>query len=49
MESKKASGQRILQNDLIFANSATSIVSISTACTLSRTTETSTTNGFCCA
>jgi len=49
MESKKASGHRILQNDLIFANSATSIVSISTACLLSRTTETSTTNGFCCA
>lgn len=56
MVSKVASGHshRILQNDAIIspilASSASPTpVLISTTCTLSKTTETSTTNGFCCA
>jgi hypothetical protein len=54
MVSKVASGHRILQNDAIIspilASSASPTpISISTTCTLSKTSETSTTNGFCCA
>jgi hypothetical protein len=52
--SKVGSGHRILQNDsssppILAASGSPTPISISTTCKLSKTSETSTTNGFCCA